>query len=174
MRSVCQYLKKAWIKIKKYLLRFLNARVKINKIRISREELLANLDSFHKIAAPVRGPRGRCYWEVKELAMQEIDAIAAAEKQARAICEQAKAQAAEQTVQAEKDGAARLAGLSEQAQQQLRAARQQADEQAEAFRTELDRQTAERCNALEQAAEQHADAAAAMIVERIWNSEWQS
>ena len=36
--------------------------------------------------------------------MQEIDAIAAAEKQARAICEQAKAQAAEQTVQAEKDG----------------------------------------------------------------------
>ena len=43
--------------------------------------------------------------EVKELAMQEIDAIAAAEKQARAICEQAKVQAAELSAQAEKDGA---------------------------------------------------------------------
>ena len=106
--------------------------------------------------------------------MQEIDAIAAAEKQARAICEQAKVQAAEQTAQAEKDGAARLASLSETAQQLLRAARQQADAQAETFKTELDRQTAEQCKALEQAAEQHADAAAAMIVERIWNSEWQS
>ena len=74
----------------------------------------------------------------------------------------------------EKVGAARLASLSETAQQLLRAARQQADAQAEAFRTELDRQTAEQCKALEQAAEQHADAAAAMIVERIWNSEWQS
>ena len=106
--------------------------------------------------------------------MQEIDAIAAAEKQARAICEQVKVQAAELSAQAEKDGAARLAGLSETAQQQLRAARQQADEQAEAFETELNKQTAEQCKALEQAAEQHADAAVSMIVERIWNSEWQS
>ena len=62
----------------------------------------------------------------------------------------------------------------ETAQQQLRAARQQADEQAEAFETELNKQTAEQCKALEQAAEQHADAAVSMIVERIWNSEWQS
>ena len=39
--------------------------------------------------------------EVKELAMQEIDAIAAAEKQARAICEQAKVQAAELSARAD-------------------------------------------------------------------------
>ena len=37
--------------------------------------------------------------------IKKIDAIAAAEKQARAICEQAKVQAAELSAQAEKDGA---------------------------------------------------------------------
>ena len=35
-------------------------------------------------------------------------------------------------------------------------------------------QQAEQCAALEQAAKSHADAAASMIVERIWDSEWQS
>ena len=38
------------------------------------------------------------------MAMQELAQIAAAEEQARAICEQARAEAAELAVQAEKDG----------------------------------------------------------------------
>ena len=42
--------------------------------------------------------------EVMEMAMQELAQIAAAEEQARAICEQARAEAAELAVQAEKDG----------------------------------------------------------------------
>ena len=46
--------------------------------------------------------------EVMEMAMQELAQIAAAEEQARAICEQARAEAAELAVQAEKDGTARL------------------------------------------------------------------
>lgn len=46
--------------------------------------------------------------EVMEMAMQELAQIAAAEEQARAICEQARAAAAELAVQAEKDGTARL------------------------------------------------------------------
>lgn len=44
--------------------------------------------------------------EVMEMAMQELAQIAAAEEQARAICEQARAAAAELAVQAEKDGTA--------------------------------------------------------------------
>ena len=44
--------------------------------------------------------------EVMEMAMQELAQIAAAEEQARAICEQARAEAAELAVQAEKDGTA--------------------------------------------------------------------
>ena len=86
--------------------------------------------------------------------MQEIDVISAAEKQARACCEQARQQAADLAAQAEKDGAARLLAVSAGAQEQLREAKQ--------------------CAALEQAAKSHADAAASMIVERIWDSEWQS
>lgn len=43
---------------------------------------------------------------VMEMAMQELTQIAAAEEQARAICEQARAEAAELAVQAEKDGTA--------------------------------------------------------------------
>ena len=46
--------------------------------------------------------------EVMEMAMQELAQIAAAEEQARAICEKARAEAAELAVQAEKDGTARL------------------------------------------------------------------
>ena len=44
--------------------------------------------------------------------MQEIDVISAAEKQARACCEQARQQAADLAAQAEKDGAARLLAVS--------------------------------------------------------------
>ena len=105
--------------------------------------------------------------------MQEIDVISAAEKQARACCEQARQQAADLAAQAEKDGAARLA-VSAGAQEQLREAKRLADEQAQAFSAELNKTTAEQCAALEQAAKSHADAAASMIVERIWDSEWQS
>ena len=56
--------------------------------------------------------------EVRELAMQEIDVISAAEKQARACCEQARQQAADLAAQAEKDGAARLLAVSAGAQEQ--------------------------------------------------------
>ena len=98
--------------------------------------------------------------------MQEIDVISAAEKQARACCEQARQQAADLAAQAEKDGAARLLAVSAGAQEQLR--------EAQAFSAELNKTTAEQCAALEQAAKSHADAAASMIVERIWDSEWQS
>ena len=59
-------------------------------------------------------------------------------------------------------------------QEQLREAKRLADEQAQAFSAELNKTTAEQCAALEQAAKSHADAAASMIVERIWDSEWQS
>ena len=104
------------------------------------------------------------------MAMQEIDVISAAEKQARACCEQDRQQAADLAAQAEKDGAAVSAG----AQEQLREAKRLADEQAQAFSAELNKTTAEQCAALEQAAKSHADAAASMIVERIWDSEWQS
>ena len=52
--------------------------------------------------------------------MQEIDVISAAEKQARACCEQARQQAADLAAQAEKDGAARLLAVSAGAQEQLR------------------------------------------------------
>ena len=45
---------------------------------------------------------------VMEMAMQELTQIAAAEEQARSICEQAREEAAELAVQAEKDGPARL------------------------------------------------------------------
>ena len=104
--------------------------------------------------------------------MQEIDVISAAEKQARACCEQARQQAADLAAQAEKDGAA--LAVSAGAQEQLREAKRLADEQAQAFSAELNKTTAEQCAALEQAAKSHADAAASMIVERIWDSEWQS
>lgn len=73
-----------------------------------------------------------------------------------------------------KDGAARLLAVSAGAQEQLREAKRLADEQAQAFSAELNKTTAEQCAALEQAAKSHADAAASMIVERIWDSEWQS
>ena len=53
--------------------------------------------------------------------MQEIDVISAAEKQARACCEQARQQAADLAAQAEKDGAARLLAVSAGAQEQPRA-----------------------------------------------------
>ena len=86
--------------------------------------------------------------EVMEMAMQELAQIAAAEEQARAICEQARAEAAELAVQAGK--------------------------QAAAFETDLNSKTAAQCRALEQAAASRSGAAAAMIVERIWDSEWQS
>ena len=57
------------------------------------------------------------------MAMQEIDVISAAEKQARACCEQARQQAADLAAQAEKDGAARLLAVSAGAQEQLREAK---------------------------------------------------
>ena len=88
--------------------------------------------------------------------------------------EQARQQAADLAAQAEKDGAARLLAVSAGAQEQLREAKRLADEQAQAFSAELNKTTAEQCAALEQAAKSHADAAASMIVERIWDSEWQS
>ena len=69
--------------------------------------------------------------------MQEIDVISAAEKQARACCEQARQQAADLAAQAEKDGAARLLAVSAGAQEQLREAKRLADEQAQAFSAEL-------------------------------------
>ena len=112
--------------------------------------------------------------EVMEMAMQELAQIAAAEEQARAICEQARAEAADMAVQAEKDGAARLNAVISSAQERMREAKRLADEQAQAFSAELNKTTAEQCAALEQAAKSHADAAASMIVERIWDSEWQS
>ena len=99
--------------------------------------------------------------------MQEIDVISAAEKQARACCEQARQQAADLAAQAEKDGAARLLAVSAGAQEQLREAKRLADEQAQAFSAELNKTTAEQCAALEQAAKSHADAAASMIVEDL-------
>ena len=108
------------------------------------------------------------------MAIQEIDVISAAEKQARACCEQARQQAADLAAQAEKDGAARLLAVSAGAQEQLREAKRLADEQAQAFSAGLNKTTAEQCAALEQAAKSDADAAASMIVERIWDSEWQS
>ena len=113
------------------------------------------------------------------MAMQELAQIAAAEEQARAICEQARAEAAELAVQAEKDGTARLNAVISGAQERMREAKRQAGQQAAAFETdlnsaELNKTTAEQCPALEQAAKSHADAAASMIVERIWDSEWQS
>ena len=42
------------------------------------------------------------------------------------------------------------------------------------FETDLNSKTAAQCRALEQAAASRSGAAAAMIVERIWDSEWQS
>ena len=108
---------------------------------------------------------------VMEMAMQELTQIAAAEEQARAICEQARAEAAEL---AEKDGTARLNAVISGAQERMREAKRQAENQAAAFETDLNSKTAAQCQALEQAAASRSGAAAAMIVERIWDSEWQS
>ena len=120
------------------------------------------------------------------MAMQELAQIAAAEEQARAICEQARAEAAElagaitdvkknvRAVQAEKDGTARLNAVISGAQERMREAKRQAGKQAAAFETDLNSKTAAQCRALEQAAASRSGAAAAMIVERIWDSEWQS
>ena len=102
------------------------------------------------------------------MAMQELAQIAAAEEQARAICEQARAEAAE------KDGTARLNAVISGAQERMREAKRQAGKQAAAFETDLNSKTAAQCRALEQAAASRSGAAAAMIVERIWDSEWQS
>ena len=112
--------------------------------------------------------------EVMEMAMQELAQIAAAEEQARAIGEQARAEAAELAVQAEKDGTARLNAVISGAQERMREAKRQAGKQAAAFETDLNSKTAAQCRALEQAAASRSGAAAAMIVERIWDSEWQS
>ena len=112
--------------------------------------------------------------EVMEMAMQELAQIAAAEEQARAIYEQARAAAAELAVQAEKDGTARLNAVISGAQERMREAKRQAGKQAAAFETDLNSKTAAQCRALEQAAASRSGAAAAMIVERIWDSEWQS
>lgn len=112
--------------------------------------------------------------EVMEMAMQELAQIAAAEEQARAICEQARAEATELAVQAEKDGTARLNAVISGAQERMREAKRQAGKQAAAFETDLNSKTAAQCRALEQAAASRSGAAAAMIVERIWDSEWQS
>lgn len=112
--------------------------------------------------------------EVMEMAMQELAQIAAAEEQARATCEQARAEAAELAVQAEKDGTARLNAVISGAQERMREAKRQAGKQAAAFETDLNSKTAAQCRALEQAAASRSGAAAAMIVERIWDSEWQS
>lgn len=108
------------------------------------------------------------------MAMQELAQIAAAESKAREICEQARKDGAELAVKAEKDGAARLDALLSGAQASLREARRQAERQAAAFETELNGKTAAQCQALEQAASRQSGAAASMIVERIWDSEWQS
>ena len=108
------------------------------------------------------------------MAMQELAQIAAAEEQARAICEQARAEAADMAVQAEKDGAARLNAVISGAQERMREAKRQAGQQAAAFESDLNSKTAAQCRALEQAAASRSGAAAAMIVERIWDSEWQS
>ena len=105
------------------------------------------------------------------MAMQELAQIAAAEEQARAICEQARAEAAELAVQ---DGTARLNAVISGAQERMREAKRQAGKQAAAFETDLNSKTAAQCRALEQAAASRSGAAAAMIVERIWDSEWQS
>ena len=119
--------------------------------------------------------RRRVYMKgVMEMAMQELTQIAAAEEQARAICEQARAEAAELAVQAEKDGTARLNAVISGAQERMREAKRQAENQAAAFETDLNSKTAAQCRALEQAAASRSGAAAAMIVERIWDSEWQS
>ena len=99
--------------------------------------------------------------EVMEMAMQELAQIAAAE-------------AAELAVQAEKDGTARLNAVISGAQERMREAKRQAGKQAAAFETDLNSKTAAQCRALEQAAASRSGAAAAMIVERIWDSEWQS
>ncbi len=112
--------------------------------------------------------------EVMEMAMQELAQIAAVEEQARAICEQARTEAAEMAVQAEKDGAARLNAVISGAQERMREAKRQAGQLAAAFEADLNSKTAAQCRALEQAAASRSGAAAAMIVERIWDSEWQS
>ena len=76
------------------------------------------------------------------MAMQELAQIAAAEEQARAICEQARAEAAELAVQAEKDGTARLNAVISGAQERMREAKRQAGKQAAAFETDLNSKTA--------------------------------
>ena len=111
---------------------------------------------------------------VMEMAMQELTQIAAAEEQARAPARRSRAEAAELAVQAEKDGTARLNAVISGAQERMREAKQQAENQAAAFETDLNSKTAAQCRALEQAAASRSGAAAAMIVERIWDSEWQS
>ena len=83
-------------------------------------------------------------------------------------------EAAELAVQAEKDGTARLNAVISGAQERMREAKRQAENQAAAFETDLNSKTAAQCRALEQAAASRSGAAAAMIVERIWDSEWQS
>ena len=108
------------------------------------------------------------------MAMQELDRIADAEKQARSICEQARQQSADRIALAEKDGAARLQAVAAEAQELLRREKQLAAAQAAEFEKDLNHKTAGQCAALEQAAASQANAAASMIVERIWNSEWQS
>lgn len=106
--------------------------------------------------------------------MQAIDSISAAEQQARELSERARQEAAELVLRAEKDGAARLEAVSADAQQQLREAKDRADGQAKAFETELGTSTAQTCAALREAAARNKTQAASMIVERIWNGEWQS
>lgn len=106
--------------------------------------------------------------------MQAIDSISAAEQRARELSERARQEAAELVARAEKDGAARLEAVSADAQQQLREAKDRADGQAKAFETELGASTAQTCVALREAAARNKTQAASMIVERIWNGEWQS
>ena len=81
--------------------------------------------------------------EVMEMAMQELAQIAAAEEQARAICEQARAEAAELAVQAEKDGTARLNAVISGAQERMREAKQQAGQIVQDAQAQADRILAE-------------------------------
>ena len=159
-------------------MQFLNGYAKINKLKyilyiIYRAFLYCS--EKYDAALSWKKQRRRVYMkEVMKMAMQELAQIAAAEEQARAICEQARTEAAEMAVQAEKDGAARLNAVISGVQAHMREAKRQAGQQAAAFETDLNSKTAAQCRALEQAAASRSGAAAAMIVERIWDSEWQS
>ena len=158
-------------------MQFLNAYAKINGIKYILYIIYRVFSVFweNMMRRCFLEQRRRVYMKgVMEMAMQELTQIAAAEEQARAICEQARAEAAELAVQAEKDGTARLNAVISGAQERMREAKRQAENQAAAFETDLNSKTAAQCRALEQAAASRSGAAAAMIVERIWDSEWQS